>query len=64
MTTPEFINRALALKEKIKKLEILHKKGANNRINGVVSLVPIRKIGNSGQLVEYTEEQLEILRNQ
>ena len=64
MTPPEYINRALKLRDKIKALGRLDKLGANNRINGFLSLVPIRSIGDSGALVEYTEEQLEIFRHQ
>lgn len=59
MAPPRYLDRALKLKEKIVKLNTLDKPGANNRIKGVVSLVPIRSMGDSGSLVEYTAEQLE-----
>jgi len=64
MAPPQYINRALKLREKIKTLGTLDKPGANNRIKGMLSLVPIRSLGDSGTLVEYTEEQLEIFKNQ
>ena len=58
MAPPQYLDRALKLKEKITNLGTLDCPGANNRIKGVVSLVPIRSIGDSGTLVEYTAEQL------
>lgn len=64
MAPPEFIDRALNLKKKIENLGTLNKHGANGRIKGVTSLVPIRSIGDSGKLVTYTDEQLLILKNQ
>jgi len=59
MAPPQYLDRALKLKEKIMKLGTLDQLGANNRIKGVLSLVPIRSIGDSGTLVEYTAKQLE-----
>ena len=64
MAPPQHFDRALNLREKIKALGMLDKPGANGRIKGVLSLVPIRSLGDSGTLVEYTTEQLEILREQ
>lgn len=64
MAPPQYVDRAVALKKKIEASGILNTIGVNNRITGVVSLVPIRSMGNSGALVEYTEEQLDILRTQ
>jgi organic radical activating enzyme len=64
MSPPKYIDRAIKLKEKINGMGLLNKIGANNRINGYVSLVPIRSLGNSGELVEYTPEQLEIFKHQ
>jgi organic radical activating enzyme len=64
MAPPQYIDRALKLKEKIKALGILDVFGANNRIKGFLSLVPIRSLGDSGVLVEYTPEQLEIFKHQ
>jgi len=64
MAPPQYIDRALKLRDKIKALGTLDRPGANNRIKGMLSLVPIRSIGDSGTLVEYTEEQLDIFRTQ
>lgn len=64
MATPESLIRAVALKETIRNNTSIHELGANNRIKGAVSLVPIRSLGNSGTLVEYTEEQLKLLQQQ
>jgi len=64
MAPPNYIDRAVKLKEKILNLGTIDKAGANNRIKGVVSMVPIRSLGDSGELVEYTDAQLDILRNQ
>jgi organic radical activating enzyme len=64
MAPPQYIERALKLKDKINALGTLDKPGANGRIKGIVSLVPIRSLGDSGTLVEYTDTQLEIFRNQ
>jgi len=64
MSPPQYFDRALGLKKKILDLGTMDKFGANNRIKGVVSMVPIRSLGDSGQLVEYTNKQLEIFSNQ
>lgn len=64
MAPPHYIDRALKLRDKIKALGTLDRPGANNRIKGMLSLVPIRSIGDSGALVEYTKEQLDIFRTQ
>jgi Radical SAM superfamily/4Fe-4S single cluster domain len=64
MAPPEYVLRATKLRDKIKSLGTLSKPGLNNRIKGMLSLVPIRSIGDSGTLVNYTEEQLELFRNQ
>jgi hypothetical protein len=64
MAPPQYIDRALKLRDKITALGTLDKPGANNRIKGVLSLVPIRSIGDSGALVQYTDEQLELFKNQ
>jgi hypothetical protein len=64
MAPPQHLDRALKLREKIKSLGTLDKPGANNRIKGVLSLVPIRSRGDSGALVQYTEEQIELFKNQ
>lgn len=64
MAPPEYIERALKLKDKIKALGTLDRPGANGRIKGILSLVPIRSLGDSGTLVEYTDEQLDFFKNQ
>lgn len=64
MAPPQYIDRALNLRDKIKALGVMDKHGANNRINGSLSLVPIRSLGDSGTLVEYTNEQLDIFKHQ
>jgi len=64
MTPPESIERGLQLKEEILKNTSISLPGANGRIKGVLSLVPIRSIGDSGVVVEYTNEQLKLLQNQ
>lgn len=64
MAPPQYIDRALKMREKIKALSTLDKFGANGRIKGMISLVPIRTLGDSGKLVEYTEEQLQLFWKQ
>ena len=64
MAPPRYIDRALKLRDKIKSLGTLDKPGANGRIKGILSLVPIRSLGDSGILVNYTEEQLNLFKNQ
>ncbi len=64
MCTPISINRAVALRDNIKNNTTMMKIGANNRIKGAISLVPIRSLGDSGVLVDYTTEQLSILQSQ
>jgi hypothetical protein len=64
MAPPKYIDRAVKLRDKIKQLGTLDKPGANGRIKGMLSLVPIRSLGDSGTLIDYTEEQLEIFKTQ
>ena len=64
MAPPKYIDRALALKNKILDLNILNTIGANDRIKGIVSLVPIRGLDDSGILINYTTEQLELFAKQ
>ena len=54
----------LDFKEQIESLNKLHKPGANDRMKGVCSLVPIRSIGNSANIVEYNNKELRYLQNQ
>jgi organic radical activating enzyme len=59
MAPPQYVDRAFNLKKKILENTTISQPGANDRIKGFLSLVPIRGMfGNSGKLIEYTEEQL------
>ena len=64
MSPPQFVERAVNLRDNILNNTTINKPGANNRVKGSVSLVPIRSLGDSGNLVEYTTEQLQLLQNQ
>lgn len=64
MTPPQFFDRSLALRDAILKDTTITTPGKNGRMKGTVSVVPIRTIGDSGALVDYTEEQLKVLQNQ
>lgn len=64
MTPPGFLERALQLKQRILELDMLHKPGANGRMKGMMSLVPIRDISDSSKLVGYSENEIEYFRNQ
>jgi organic radical activating enzyme len=64
MTPPGKLNEALDFKEQIESLNKLHKPGANDRMKGVCSLVPIRSIENSANIVEYNNKELRYLQNQ
>jgi MoaA/NifB/PqqE/SkfB family radical SAM enzyme len=64
MAPPQYFDRALTLREKINNLNTMNKPGANGRIKGALSMVPIRDRLSSSNLIDYTEEQLIILRNQ
>ena len=58
MTPPKKLDEALNFKKQIEELGRLHKPGANDRMKGVCSLVPIRSIEDSSELVEYKPEEL------
>jgi len=64
MTPPGKLNEALDFKNQIESLDKLHKPGANDRMKGVCSLVPIRGIEDSSEMVEYSENELRYLQNQ
>jgi MoaA/NifB/PqqE/SkfB family radical SAM enzyme len=64
MAPPNHFDRAIKLRDKIQQLAVIDKPGANGRIKGALSLVPIRDIVNSDTVVIYTPEQLERLKNQ
>ncbi len=63
MAPPQFVTRAVALREKIKTDTTLETPGANGRNKGTMSIVPIR--GKDGvTLVDYSEEELKLLQSQ
>lgn len=64
MTPPGKLDRALEFKEQIQNLGLLDKPGANGRMKGVMSLVPIRDIKDSSQLVKYSDNEIEFFKNQ
>jgi organic radical activating enzyme len=64
MAPPESVERALQLKNRIINETSLLSLGANGRIKGAISLVPIRTLGDSGKITEYSETQLLMFRNQ
>ena len=64
MTPPGMLDRALNFKERILKLNMLNHNGANGRMKGVMSLVPIRDLKNSNQLVKYSSNEIDFFRNQ
>jgi len=64
MAAPQYFDRAIAFKNEILAKSTLSQVGANNRIKGVVSIVPIRSIGDSGTVVEYSKEQLNSIQKQ
>ena len=64
MTAPGKLDEALDFKRQIENLNKLHKHGANDRMKGVCSLVPIRSIENSSEIVEYGLEELSYFKKQ
>lgn len=64
MVPPGFLDRALKLKQRILDLDMLHLPGANGRMKGMMSLVPIRDISDSSKLVGYTGNEIEYFKNQ
>ena len=64
MTPPGFLERAEKLKQRILSLDLLYKKGANNRPKGTLSLVPIRSVNDAETLVEYSHNELEFFKKQ
>lgn len=64
MVEPGMLDRALEFKQRILDLGLLEKPGANGRMKGVLSLVPLRDINDSSQLVDYSENEIEFFRNQ
>ncbi len=64
MCPPGKVKEAIEFKKVIEDLDRLHKDGANKRVKGACSLVPIRQIENSGKLTKYSEEEMWQLQNQ
>jgi len=64
MTPPGKLNEALKFKDKIEKLDRLHKPGADGRIKGVCSLVPIRSLADPSKLTNYKDNEIEYFKNQ
>jgi len=64
MCPPGKVKEAVEFKQTIENIGRLDIIGKNQRIKGVCSLVPIRRLEASGELSEYTEEELCQLQNQ
>lgn len=64
MAPPGVVNRALAMKDVINSLDTFNRPGLNGRKKGAISIVPIRGLTNSNDVVDYTQEELGILRKQ
>ena len=64
MTPPGKLKDALNFKKQIENLNKLHKHGANGRMKGVCSLVPIRGIEDSSELVEYSDKEIKYFQKQ
>jgi len=64
MCPPGKVDEATAFRNEIDSINRLHKPGANKRMKGVCSLVPIRQLMASGEMNEYSEEELCQLQNQ
>jgi hypothetical protein len=58
------LDRALAFKQRILDIGLLGKPGANGRMKGIMSLVPLRDINDAAQLVDYSENEIAFFRNQ
>jgi len=58
------LDRALEFKQRILDLGLLDKPGANGRMKGVMSLVPLRDINDASQLVDYSDNEIAFFRNQ
>ena len=63
MSLPQFIERAVALRDTINAVTTLATPGANDRIKGVVSIVPIRSTDGS-TLIEYSDDVIKLIQNQ
>lgn len=64
MTPPGFLDRANRTKDAIIALDMLDKPGANGRPKGSLSLVPIRSLEDSSNLVKYSDNEIEFFKDQ
>lgn len=64
MTPPGVVHTGIETKKRIEALETWQRPGANGRPKGAVVLVPIRDINTASSMVAYSDEELELLRNQ
>ena len=64
MAPPGVVARALAMKDIINSLETFNRPGLNGRKKGAISIVPIRGLTDSNAVLDYTKEELDILRSQ
>jgi len=64
MAPPAYVEQAVNFKKTIlSKTDILNT-GANGRLKGTVSIVPIRGIDDSSHIIDYNNTQLELLKSQ
>ena len=64
MTPPGNLNKIKRFADRINKLDRLEKPGANSRMKGCISFVPLRDLDESDRLTEYTEEELRFFKQQ
>lgn len=64
MTPPGVVGQGMEVKERLEKLDVLMRPGANGRPKGAITLVPIRDIIKSGEVVKYSDNELGMLKNQ
>ena len=61
MSTPASIDRAIALRSRIRSSGLLQSNGMQF---GSISLVPIRDVAFAGKVVDYTADQLKMIAEQ
>jgi len=64
MAPPGFLERAQEMMDKIAAINSWNTPGANGRMKGVLSLVPIRDVNDANKLVEYSDNELEYFKRQ
>ena len=64
MTPPGFLDRAQQLKDRITEIPEWNTTGANGRMKGSLSLVPIRDINDAESLVNYSDNEIEFFKEQ